>query len=52
MLKALNDQFDPSSSDDKSAVYLHWWPKKNTQEWIQYDFEKEETISSSTGILV
>jgi DUF1680 family protein len=47
MLKALNDQFDPTSSDDKSAVYLHWWPKKNTKEWIQYDFEKEERISSS-----
>jgi DUF1680 family protein len=47
MLKALNDQFDPTSSDDKSAVYLHWWPKKNTKEWIQYDFATEETISSS-----
>lgn len=28
MLSALNDQFEPSNSEDKSALYLHWWPKK------------------------
>ncbi|NCI46791.1 glycoside hydrolase family 127 protein [Sediminibacterium soli] len=47
MLNALNDQYDPSGSEDKSALYLHWWPKKDTNEWIQYDFDKEETVSES-----
>jgi DUF1680 family protein len=48
MLASLNDQFEPSSSEDKSALYLHWWPKKDTDEWIQYDFDSEKTISESS----
>lgn len=48
LLSSLNDQFQPANSEDKSALYLHWWPKKDTEEWIQYDFEKEETISESS----
>lgn len=47
MLKALNDQYDPADSKDNSALYLHWWPKKNTKEWVQYDFDKAYEISSS-----
>jgi DUF1680 family protein len=47
MLKALNDQYDPADSRDNSASYLHWWPKKNTTEWVQYDFDTAYTISSS-----
>jgi DUF1680 family protein len=47
MLKALNDQYDPVDSKDNSASYLHWWPKKNTTEWVQYDFDSTYTISSS-----
>ncbi|MBN8853868.1 MAG: six-hairpin glycosidase [Sphingobacteriales bacterium 50-39] len=47
MLKALNDQYDPADSKDNSASYLHWWPKKNTTEWVQYDFDSTYTISSS-----
>jgi DUF1680 family protein len=48
MLASLNDQFEPASSEDKSALYLHWWPKKDTDEWIQYDFDGEKTISESS----
>jgi DUF1680 family protein len=48
MQKALNDQYDPKNSQDHSAIYLHWWPKKNTLEWVQYDFEQESTISESS----
>jgi hypothetical protein len=48
MLASLNDQFEPASSEDKSALYLHWWPKKDTDEWIQYDFDSEKTISESS----
>ena len=48
MQAALNDQYDPRNSRDNSAMYLHWWPKKNTEEWIQYDFDQEYTVSESS----
>jgi DUF1680 family protein len=47
MYKALNDQYDPEDSKDNNATYLHWWPKKNTTEWVQYDFDQEYTVSES-----
>ncbi|WP_246269525.1 beta-L-arabinofuranosidase domain-containing protein [Chitinophaga oryzae] len=47
MYVALNDQYDPMSSKDNSAPYFHWWPKQGTQEWVQYDFDQEYTVSSS-----
>jgi len=47
MYTALNDQYDPRDSKDNSANYLHWWPKKNTTEWVQYDFDREHTVSES-----
>lgn len=47
MLKALNDQAEPADSKDQSTNYLHWWPAKDTTEWIQYDFDQPYTISES-----
>jgi uncharacterized protein len=47
MYSALNDQYDPVDSKDNSALYLHWWPKKNSKEWVQYDFNGEYTVSSA-----
>jgi len=47
MYRALNDQYEPADSKDGSASYLHWWPKKNTAEWVQYDFDSTYTVSSS-----
>jgi DUF1680 family protein len=47
MLKALNDQYDPLDSRDQSVNYLHFWPAKDTSEWIQYDFDQPYTISKS-----
>lgn len=47
MYKALNDQYTPQDSRDASASYLHWWPKKNTSEWVQYDFDTAQTVSES-----
>ena len=44
---ALNDQMLPESSHDRSIIYYHWWPKNKTTEWVQYDFEKEATVTSS-----
>lgn len=47
MYRALNDQYEPQDSKDGSASYLHWWPKNNTTEWIQYEFDSVYTISES-----
>jgi uncharacterized protein len=46
-IRAVNDQIEPSNSNDHSVAYYHWWPAKNQWEWIQYDFEKPETISKT-----
>ncbi len=46
-LMALNDQMEPANSGDRSIVYYHWWPKSDTTMWVQYDFEKASTVSSS-----
>jgi hypothetical protein len=48
MFKALNDQYEPADAKDNNAPYLHWWPKKNSLEWVQYDFDSPQTISSSS----
>ena len=44
--RALNDQKEPKSSNDQSHRYLHWWPRKGTTEWVQYDFARAERVSS------
>ncbi len=46
-LIAINDQYEPKNSIDRSCPYFHYWPKNNSWEWVQYDFEKKETISST-----
>ncbi len=48
MQKGLSDQYEPQNSNDHSAVYLHWWPKKATTEWVQYDFDQPYTVSESS----
>jgi len=47
MYKSLNDQYDPEDSKDHAMPYLHWWPKKNSTEWVQYEFATKERISES-----
>jgi uncharacterized protein len=47
-LKAVNDQAEPSGSNDHSVSYYHWWPDKDRWEWIEYDFEKPSTISKTS----
>lgn len=42
---AINDLELPDSSNDRSALYYHWWPKKGTTEWIEYKFQKPEIVS-------
>jgi hypothetical protein len=43
---ALNDQRYPENSNDHSIAYLHWWPKKATTEWVQFDFDKPQSVST------
>ncbi|MFA5820455.1 MAG: beta-L-arabinofuranosidase domain-containing protein, partial [Bacteroidales bacterium] len=43
-LNAVNDQIKPANSNDHSVSYYHWWPNKDKWEWVEYDFEKPETI--------
>lgn len=47
MHKALNDQLEPADSKDTNYPYLHWWPKKNSTEFVEYTFKQESTISES-----
>nr|MCR5312262.1 glycoside hydrolase family 127 protein [Bacteroidaceae bacterium] len=47
-LTAINDRLMPSDGNDRSVPYTHWWPAKNTTEWLQYDFKQAETVSTST----
>ncbi|UYQ91933.1 discoidin domain-containing protein [Chitinophaga horti] len=44
-LKSINDQLEPANSHDASVPYYHWWPMKDTTQWVQYDFEKAATVS-------
>jgi hypothetical protein len=43
---AVNDQWDPTYSSDHAHPYLHWWPNKGTQEWVQYEFGRPATVSA------
>lgn len=43
---ALNDQILPEHSNDHSVTYLHWWPRKNTREWVQFDFDQPHEVST------
>jgi DUF1680 family protein len=46
-LMALNDQMEPKNSNDQSVTFYHWWPMKDTVQWVQYDFEKPAAVTSS-----
>jgi uncharacterized protein len=43
---SVKDQFEPADSKDNSVPFFHWWPKKNTTEWVTYDFDTLHTVSS------
>jgi hypothetical protein len=45
-LKAINDQLEPADSKDNTVPYFHWWPKKNSTEWVAYTFDTALTVSS------
>lgn len=49
-LIALNDQLEPSNSNDHGIPCYNWFPSKGDTQWVQYDFagDKPLQISSST----
>jgi hypothetical protein len=44
---SINDQILPKNSNDREAIYCHWWPQKNAAKWIQYSFEKPAKVSKA-----
>lgn len=47
VIKALNDRIIPESSSDRSVPRFTFWDHKGTKEWVQYDFNKPQTISKT-----
>jgi DUF1680 family protein len=47
-LSAINDRLVPADGNDRSVPYTHWWPKKNSTEWLSYTFKEAATVSTST----
>jgi uncharacterized protein len=45
-ISPLNDQLMPQNATDGFAPNFDFWPHKGTHEWISYEFQKLETISS------
>ncbi|MGE0481428.1 MAG: beta-L-arabinofuranosidase domain-containing protein [Phycisphaerae bacterium] len=43
---ALCDGVEPQSSHDASIPRFTWWPRRGSQEWVQYDFRAPRTISA------
>jgi hypothetical protein len=43
---ALNDQAEPTASDDKTIPRFTWWDHRGTQEWVQYDFDRPTKVSA------
>lgn len=40
----LSDQLDPASSADQEHGHCHWWPRKGTREWVQYNFARPTMV--------
>jgi len=34
--QAINDLMEPASSNDAENSFFHWWPRKGTDEWVEY----------------
>lgn len=42
-----NDGYIPTDSNQVSPKQCHFWPHKGGQEWVQYSFPKNTTVSST-----
>lgn len=45
-LSSLNDQVEPTASDDAKIPRFTWWDHRGTKEWVQYDFDKPTKVSA------
>ena len=46
IVNAINDEHEPTSSGDRLKKHFDWWPAKNTNQWVQYDFAKPARVSA------
>lgn len=46
-LGALNDQLLPTSADDHGIPRFTWWPRQETLEWVQYEFDEPVEVSAT-----
>ncbi len=42
---AVADQDLPQNTNDRTFPVFHWWPKKDSWEWVQFDFPVVQDIS-------
>jgi DUF1680 family protein len=47
-LAALNDQIEPTASDDGKVPRFTWWDHRGTKEWVQYDFASPTKVSAAS----
>ena len=47
-LTAINDGLVPADEHDRSMGFYNWTPKKNSTEWIMYEFPEATKVSSTT----
>ena len=45
-LDAIKDQVVPANSADSSSLQLDFWPHKGTTEWLLFEWDTEQRISS------
>jgi hypothetical protein len=44
---AMNDLQEPRSSSDEENPFFDWWPRKGTEEWVEYAFSLPATVSQA-----
>lgn len=45
---SVSDGLVPADENDRLIPYCHWWPKKNTTEWVAYTFAEPKEVRQST----
>lgn len=45
--QAINDQLEPASSNDEENAFFHWWPRKGTEEWVEYALPSASAVSKT-----
>ncbi len=46
IVNVINDQREATSSGDQLKAHFDWWPARNTNQWVQYDFAKPARVSA------